>query len=285
MAVSTANTVVIFDGDMVLHEGSRRVLKPIYEVKKKELAEATGVDVSEIALEDISFDYNEVHSLIRKSAKSVMDLVTEICETYFTEEYLFAVKSSTNFRSEIFSDYKLSRQERSHDRYQWVLMLTEHMEQEFPEFMARADWMEADDLVRIWAEQCRAIGKPFVVCSGDKDLNCIEGRHHNPIKGTRYTISREEALALYYGQMLQGDLVDHIPGLPGIGPKTADMLIKSVPAGNEPAMQELVVSMYIDKYKNLWAEYLLSNAKLLHILRHPSDFFSFDEWPVAKDMR
>ena len=76
---------------------------------------------------------------------------------------------------------------------------------------------EADDQVSI---DSRAYFDP-VIATIDKDLDQIPGRHYDYLKKTFYTVDEEEALWMFYRQILSGDSVDNIPGLPRIGMKTA----------------------------------------------------------------
>ena len=76
---------------------------------------------------------------------------------------------------------------------------------------------EADDQVSI---DSRAYFDP-VIATIDKDLDQIPGRHYDYLKKTFYTVDEEEAMWMFYRQILSGDNVDNIPGLPRVGMKTA----------------------------------------------------------------
>ena len=76
---------------------------------------------------------------------------------------------------------------------------------------------EADDQVSI---DSRAYFSP-VIATIDKDLDQIPGRHYDYLKKTFYTVDEEEAMWMFYRQILSGDNVDNIPGLPRVGMKTA----------------------------------------------------------------
>lgn len=83
--------------------------------------------------------------------------------------------------------------------------------------------MEADDAIGIEATQNESI-----IASIDKDLDMIPGKHYNFVKKVFYYVNADEADYNFFRQMLTGDTVDNIPGVPGIGPKKADNLLKSV---------------------------------------------------------
>ena len=142
---------------------------------------------------------------------------------------------------------------------------------------------EADDLLRIWAEQARAAGDPYIICSIDKDLKCIPGKHFLMHKKEIIEISELEALRHYYEQLLKGDPTDNIPGVPRVGQVKAEKIL--APFNTEQEFQEQVVEQYLMAYgEDKWKDYLLSNAKMIHLQKHESDYFSFDSWPIIKEL-
>jgi hypothetical protein len=86
------------------------------------------------------------------------------------------------------------------------------------------EYQEADDAIGIRAY---TLGEDdYIICSIDKDLDNLRGKHYNFVKNQHYTITEEEAIKNFYRQVLTGDRVDNVPGLAGIGPKKADKIIK-----------------------------------------------------------
>ncbi|MBI5868816.1 MAG: DNA polymerase I [candidate division Zixibacteria bacterium] len=98
---------------------------------------------------------------------------------------------------------------------------------------------EADDLIGTLAQQAVASGYDVVVVSGDKDLMQLVGEHvkiYNPRKGgAEVEWLDSQGVADKFGVppervrdvlALMGDTSDNVPGVPGIGPKTAVDLIK-----------------------------------------------------------
>lgn len=92
------------------------------------------------------------------------------------------------------------------------------------------DGYEADDLLATLAAEARGKGVDTVLCTSDKDCRQLLGPHvrlYNLRKDAYYT---EAELKADWGvtpdrvidlQALVGDTADHIPGAPGVGPKTA----------------------------------------------------------------
>jgi hypothetical protein len=104
---------------------------------------------------------------------------------------------------------------------------------------------EADDkLAQVqWAHP----DKSTVICSIDKDLKMIPGYHFNPKKGEFWYQSIEEAELFFWWQMMVGDATDNIPGVPGVGPKTADKIIESH-GRNQKAIEQAVRELYERHY-------------------------------------
>ena len=74
---------------------------------------------------------------------------------------------------------------------------------------------EADDDIGI------ASGNDTIVVSTDKDLDQIPGWHYNWVKEELYYVTPEDAEKYFWEQVISGDPVDNIPGLPGWGPVKA----------------------------------------------------------------
>jgi len=136
------------------------------------------------------------------------------------------------------------------------------------------DNIEADDLLGHWATQL--VGESVVI-SVDKDLRQMEGTFFNPHKrvGGVYAeeyavVSREGGNLFFLEQMLSGDSMDNIPGLPGVGSKTAKKWIEE--ADDVPTM---VVDKYKEKFEDDWEHHFLINGKLLFIQREPDQHFTF----------
>ena len=93
---------------------------------------------------------------------------------------------------------------------------------------------EADDLIATYAEVAKAEGYEVIIVSSDKDLMQLVDEKvslFDPIKSR--PIKREEVFekfGVYPDKVidvraLAGDSSDNVPGVPGIGPKTAAELI------------------------------------------------------------
>ncbi len=138
-----------------------------------------------------------------------------------------------NFRNDIFPDYKGTRKETPEELIPQFSIIREavdalnlnHLEME---------GYEADDLIATFAEQALTRGYEVVVVSGDKDLMQLIRpgvEFFDPMKDKFFTPEDvKEKFGVYPEhvvdvQALSGDAIDNVPGVPGIGPKTAAELV------------------------------------------------------------
>jgi DNA polymerase-1 len=204
------------------------------------------------------------------------EIIENISEELFLDYMCIAIGGEYNFRDDFYSEYKKSKG-RSNSRKtmpNWIVDLKEHIGGR-PDAIV-TDRYEADDVLRIWANQLRRVGKDHVVVSIDKDLDCIPGKHFNPSwKWKYYEVSEKEAYTLYWKQILMGDNIDNIPGLPGIGPKKADKILEA--CESEEEMVKEVCKQYNKAYSDAGYSYLLSNGRLIHIMGYTDDYFKLDK--------
>jgi len=209
--------------------------------------------------------------------KDLQDMLTSI----FIDDYLMAVKGDDNFRNLLYPEYKLNRHADPTKQNMFVPTIRQLAVHD--EIAVASHGCEADDLLRIWAEQCMTVGQDYVVCSIDKDLLCIPGKHWNMKKRELTVIDELTALRFYYTQLLKGDPTDNIPGVPRIGDVKAAKLLAEI--HTEEEFQYVVIDQYIQAYGDDWESYLLSNGKMIHLQKTPTDFFSIAHWPLVKELR
>jgi 5'-3' exonuclease len=204
----------------------------------------------------------------------------------FADDFVMAVKGEGNYRDDIYSDYKGHRTVDPNSVRASVVPAIRQLAV-MEDMAVFANGREADDLVRIWAGEAERGGVDYVIARADKDLACIPGQHLRVFpdmrKATMELITPEHATRFYYEQLLQGDAVDKIPGIPRIGPKKATKLLEDY--NTEEDFQNIVLAEYINAFGDNWESHLLSNGKMIYIQKHLNDYFSFDNWPLAKEMR
>jgi DNA polymerase-1 len=132
-----------------------------------------------------------------------------------------------------------------------------------------ADW-EADDLIASYAHAALALGGEVTIVSSDKDLMQLIRpgvSMQDPIRQKmigpadvmeKFGVPPEKLIEV---QALMGDSVDNVPGVPGIGPKTAAQLV--VEFGDLEAVLAAAPGMKPSKRRDA----LISNAEAARISR------------------
>ena len=137
------------------------------------------------------------------------------------------------FRNEIYSDYKANRSEAPDDlapQFEYIrksVMAFNLPSVDLPRY-------EADDLIATYAEQILDEGAKVTIVSSDKDLMQLYQKNvrlFDPMKNkfitpedivTKFGVEPKKVIDV---QSLAGDSSDNVPGVPGIGVKTAAELI------------------------------------------------------------
>jgi DNA polymerase I len=142
-------------------------------------------------------------------------------------------KAGTSFRNDIYDQYKANRPPAPEDlRPQFPLIRDATRAFSFP--MVEEDHVEADDMIASYTVAAKAQGWAVTIISSDKDLMQLVGDGvdmFDTMKDKR--IGRAEVIEKFgvgpelVGDVLalMGDASDNVPGVPGIGPKTATKLI------------------------------------------------------------
>lgn len=138
-----------------------------------------------------------------------------------------------NFRYDIYDQYKANRTDPPEDLIPQFPMFREAT-QAFGIPALEVEGYEADDLIATYARQAVARGQNVTIVGTDKDLMQLVNDHvrlYDPIKGKylgaadvveKFGVPPEQVVDV---QALSGDSVDNVPGVPGIGIKTAAQLI------------------------------------------------------------
>jgi len=199
-------------------------------------------------------------------------IFTDVTESVFAKDIAMAFGGPTNFRKDIYPDYKrsASRVKTKSNRPDFFYSFKDSLCEREDSMMCVG--YEADDQVRIWARECEKENIHTVVISVDKDLDCIPGVHFNPKTRKSYCISKSEANFHYWRQIIMGDPVDNIPGVEGIG-KVYSQRILSDAKDRGVKLKHAACYEYHKKYGEEGYERLLFNGKLIHILRDPNDHF------------
>lgn len=138
------------------------------------------------------------------------------------------------FRNELYPDYKANRDEPDEElRVQFPLV--ERLVEAMGIRCVRRDNYEADDLLASMARLFSAQGHPVVIVTGDKDLMQCVGEGVTLYDAAKGVDVGEKQVVEKFGVPptgvvdvlgLMGDSSDNIPGVRGVGPKTARVLME-----------------------------------------------------------
>ncbi|MDE6773167.1 MAG: DNA polymerase I, partial [Treponemataceae bacterium] len=152
----------------------------------------------------------------------------------YNPQYLVAAFDSRTptFRHEMFGEYKANRAKTPDDliaQIPWIESLLGVLG--VP--LLRCDGFEADDIIATVAKHCQAAGRHCAILSADKDLMqlaCDTTHILKPDKAQVWAEVDAGGVAAEWGVppeklldllSLMGDTADNVPGVKGIGPKSA----------------------------------------------------------------
>lgn len=210
-------------------------------------------------------------SCLEDAVTQMHELIENAKNENFCDYLAIAVGGPDNWRDDFYWGYKKStgRQNSRKTMPDWIPDLKAELANRSDAILT--DNVEADDVIRMWATQCKSADKDYVVISHDKDLDCIEGPHFDPRKWRTYFVDSESANVSYWKQLLMGDGIDNIPGIKGIGPKKADKLLETTKSNQE--RKEMVCKEYDKAYGSEGFNNMLANGRLLHIMQNEADYF------------
>jgi 5'-3' exonuclease len=157
-------------------------------------------------------------------------------------------KKENNFRYAIYPEYKANR---TQPKPVHLELVRDYLLSDWKANIAKGQ--EADDALGI--AQCALTDS--VICSIDKDLLQIPGKHYNFVKLEHLYVEPIDGIRHFYKQLLIGDRTDNIFGVYGLGPKKVAKLLDHINSVVE--MYEIVK----DHYDSV--ERMHMNAKVLWI--------------------
>ena len=187
--------------------------------------------------ESIATSTGEPTNAIFGFASMLVKIVTD----YGVRPTIVAWDAGTSGRTEIFAEYKATRRSRPDLlKAQWPAM--EPLVEAFGYRNVKLEGFEADDVIASLTERARAAGVATMIVTGDRDVFQLiddaglvkvmatsRGITDTKIYDRRAVLDRygipPELIPDFYG--LKGDSSDNIPGVPGIGDKTASELIRA----------------------------------------------------------
>ncbi|MDY0087103.1 MAG: hypothetical protein RBS78_00895 [Coriobacteriia bacterium] len=277
---------LLVDADVLVYESAFSAQKTVYEYQGREFPDAKQ---AEAYCKENNLDYralrkdgqitSRVEALPESVARNCFNMkLNNILEVAGSTDYLLLLSGDGNFRDEaaVTKGYKANRAsvpKPEHYLFCRALILNnKHSE--------ITVGVEADDAMGMYM----ADDPSSVICSIDKDLMQIPGRHYNWGKGIKFKVPPADGLYWFHRQLLTGDATDNIPGIPGLGEKKAEALLEGT--RNDPQAGFKVVLEEYNKgpfkfrdgsiTKGTPTEYLNEQGILLWMMRRPKERWNID---------
>lgn len=171
------------------------------------------------------------------AVRGVISMLRKLLEDYSPTQVavVFDAPGKT-FRDEMFEEYKAQRPPMPDDLRAQIEPLYAVIRAMGLPLIIKAG-VEADDVIGTLARQAEAEGKHVVISTGDKDMAQLVSEHITLVNTMSNTVYDVAEVQSKYGVgpeliidllALQGDSADNIPGVPGVGEKTALALLQGI---------------------------------------------------------
>ncbi len=190
------------------------------------------------------------------------------------------------FRHEEDKDYKANRKE-CPEELKVQMPLVRQMLKALNIFTYEKEGFEADDVCGTYAKEASKLGYTVEVYTSDKDYLQLIDEHINinllKTGMSNILVMNEENMLSLYGikplqiidyKALRGDSSDNLPGIPGIGEKTAVKLIQEYGSFDE-------IMKNVDKIKGKVATSLIENEKTGRMCYHLAKIDTHVEMPFS----
>ncbi|MFC3608065.1 DNA polymerase I [Stutzerimonas tarimensis] len=174
------------------------------------------------------------------AVKGVLNMLLSLRRQYPESPFavVFDAKGPT-FRDELFADYKSHRPPMPDDLRAQVEPLHASVRALGLPLLC-VDGVEADDVIGTLARRCAALERDVVISTGDKDMAQLVCPHVTLVNTMTGSVLDVDGVKTKFGVgpeliidflALMGDKVDNIPGVPGVGEKTACGLLNGIEGG------------------------------------------------------
>ena len=171
------------------------------------------------------------------AVKGVISMLRRLCKDYPHSPIavVFDAKGKT-FRDELYAQYKAHRPPMPDELREQIEPIHEIVKAMGLPFICEPG-VEADDVIGTLARQASEQGRDVVISTGDKDMAQLVDRHTTLVNTMTDTVMDEAGVKDKFGigpeliidfLALMGDKVDNIPGVAGVGEKTALALLQGL---------------------------------------------------------
>ena len=171
------------------------------------------------------------------AVKGVISMLRRLCKDYpgSPVTVVFDAKGKT-FRDEMFPEYKAQRPPMPDELREQIAPI-HGIVQAMGLPLLCVEGVEADDVIGTLARQAAARAQPVVISTGDKDMAQLVDDHITLVNTMTGTLLDAAGVEEKFGVppalvidllALMGDKSDNIPGVPGVGEKTARALLQGL---------------------------------------------------------
>ena len=180
---------------------------------------------------------NNSHGEPTGAVKGVISMIRRLYKDYpgSTVAVVFDAPGKT-FRDELFEAYKAQRPPMPDELRQQIAPIHDIVRAMGLPLLC-VEGVEADDVIGTLAREASAAAQRVVVSTGDKDMAQLVGAHVTLVNTMTDSVLDEDGVRDKFGLppsliidflALMGDKVDNIPGVPGVGEKTALALLQGL---------------------------------------------------------
>jgi DNA polymerase-1 len=182
------------------------------------------------------------------AVKGVLNMLKSLRKQYPDSPFavVFDAKGGT-FRDEMFAEYKANRPSMPDDMRVQIDFLHNCVKGlGYP--LLCVDGVEADDVIGTLARSSAAADRPVIISTGDKDMAQLVDGHITLVNTMTGSVMDVAGVKEKFGVgpehiidylALMGDKVDNIPGVPGVGEKTAAGLLLGINGGLKELYENL----------------------------------------------
>lgn len=221
--------------------------------------------------DDVTIDVRQIVEPKHYAFHLAKKVIEGMLEAFDTDNFDLYLTRGVSYRKMLVPEYKAHRKDM--DRPFWEGAVHDYLIDVWG--AKEVSWIEADDQLGI--EQMRDPDEDTCICTADKDLWTIPGKHYDfTVEGSEVEETTEEmARHMFWYQMLVGDTADNVKGVPGVGAKTAEKLL--VECNSKQDYYAAVRDAYHKKFGDAGDREMLLCATALYILRKEHDYWT-PEW-------
>jgi DNA polymerase-1 len=164
------------------------------------------------------------------AVKGVINMLRRLCKDYPDSPVavVFDAKGKT-FRDDLYPEYKANRPPMPDELREQIEPIHAIVKAMGLPFICEPG-VEADDVIGTLAKQASGQGRDVIISTGDKDMAQLVDEHTTLVNTMTDTVMDEQGVEAKFGippslivdfLALTGDKVDNIPGVAGVGEKTA----------------------------------------------------------------